>query len=157
MSDATDVGTAAVAAIRSTGATAYAPWYQSYLAGAYTKCGRFDEAWRCITDAMSASETTGERWCDAEIYRVAADITLMSPDVDLARTDAYLERALSIAREQRASSLELRAAASLARLWQRRGRRSDALNLLAPVFERFTEGFETPDLVEAKSLLESLT
>src|SRR5262249_22023334 len=148
---------AAVAAIRSTGATAYAPWYQSYLASAYAKLGRFDEAWRCIGDAISASETTGERWCDAEIYRTAADLALMSPDADPERTDAYLDRALSVAREQRAASLELRAATSLARLWQGRGRRLDAINLLAPVFERFTEGLETPDLVEAKSLLESLT
>jgi predicted ATPase len=156
-SDAIDVGTAAVAAIRSTGATAYAPWYLSYLASAYAKLGRLDEAWRCISDALSASETTGERWCDAETYRIAADIALTSPDSDPARIDAYLDRALCVAREQGAASLELRAAISLARLWHNRGRRLDALNLLAPVFERFTEGFQTTDLVEAKSLLESLT
>jgi predicted ATPase len=156
-SDAIDVGTAAVAAIRSTGATAYAPWYLSYRASAYAKLGRLDEAWRCITDALSASETTGERWCDAEIHRISADIALMSRESDPARIDAYLDRALCVAREQNASSLELRAAISLARLWHSRGRRLDARNLLAPVLERFTEGFQTPDLVEAKSLVESLS
>jgi predicted ATPase len=93
------------------------------LASAHAKLGRFEEAWRCITDALSASETTGEKWCDAEIYRIAGDIALMSPEADPARIDAYLDRALSVAREQRASSLELRAAISLARLWHGRGRR----------------------------------
>jgi predicted ATPase len=155
-SDAIDIGTAATAAIRSTGATAYAPWYLSYLASAYAKLGRFDEAWRCITDALRASETTGETWCDAEIYRIAADIALTSPVPDQARVDAYLDRALSVAREQRASSLELRAAISLARLWHGRGRGLDASNLLGPMLERFTEGFHTPDLIEANALLKSL-
>jgi predicted ATPase len=155
-SEAISVGTAAVAAIRSTGATAYAPWYMSYLAMAHAKLGQFDDAWRCIAEAIGASETTGERWCDAEIDRIAAEIALMEPNPDRVKTDAYLTRALSTAREQKAASLELRAAASVARLRRTQGRHAEACNLLAPILERFTEGFGTLDLIEAKSLLETV-
>jgi len=156
-SDAIPVGTAAATAMRSTGATAYAPWYMSYLASAHAKLGQFDDAWRCIADAINASETTGERWCDAEIHRIAADIALMSPNPDQAKIDAYLNRALSTAREQKAASLELRAAISMARLYQKQGQFAEACSLVAPVLQRFTEGFGTPDLIEAKALLQSLS
>jgi predicted ATPase len=156
-SDAISIGTAAVAAMRSTGATAYAPWYMSYLASAHAKLGQFDDAWRCITDAINAAEATGERWCDAEIYRVAADVALMSPNPDQAKIDAYLNRALSTAREQKAASLELRAATSIATLRQNQGQHAEAHSLIAPVLQRFTEGFDTPDLIEAQCLLQSLS
>lgn len=156
-SDAISVGTAAVAAMRSTGATAYAPWYLSYLASAYAELGQFDDAWRCITDAMNAAEATGERWCDAEIHRTAADVALMAPAPDQAKIDAYLTTALSTARAQQAASLELRAATGLARLRQTQGKPGEAYDLVAPVLERFTEGFGTPDLIEAQSLLQSLS
>jgi predicted ATPase len=114
--DAISVGTAAVATMRSTGATAYAPWYLSYLAIAHAKLGQFEDAWRCITEAINAAEATGERWCDAEVYRTAADVALMEPNPDQVKIDTYLNRALSAAREQRAASLELRVATSMARL-----------------------------------------
>ncbi|MEA2982718.1 MAG: hypothetical protein QOF09_4541 [Alphaproteobacteria bacterium] len=156
-SDAISVGTAAVAAIRSTGATAYAPWYMSYLASAYARQGQFDDAWRCIADATSAAESTGETWCDAEIYRTAADVARMAPNPDQAKIDAYLSRALSASREQKTTSLELRAATSMARLRQEQGKPLEAYNFVAPVLERFTEGFGTPDLIEAQSLLRSLS
>jgi len=154
-SDAIAVGAAAVAAIRSTGATAYAPWYMSYLATAYAKLGQFNDAWRCITDAINAAEATGERWCEAEIYRAAADVALMEPVPDQAKIDAYFGRALSAAREQEAASLELRVATDVARLRKKQGRHAEACNLVAPILERFTEGFGTLDFIEAKSLLQT--
>lgn len=81
----------------------------------------------------------------------------MSPTADAAKAEAYYERALTIGRAQHAKSLELRAAMSLARLWREHGKRNDARELLAPVYSWFTEGFDTRDLKEAKSLLDDLT
>ena len=103
-----------------------------------------------------AIETTKERWCEAEIYRIAGEIALMSPENDAAKAEAHFERALSVARQQQAKSWELRAAMSLARLWRDQGKVQQARELLAPVYGWFTEGFDTRDLKEAKALLEEL-
>jgi predicted ATPase len=105
---------------------------------------------------MTAVETTKERWCEAEINRIAGEITLMSPEPEAAKAQAYFERALSVARQQQAKSWELRAAISLARLWRDQGKPQQVRDLLAPVYGWFTEGFETRDLKEAKALLEEL-
>ena len=128
----------------------------SYLARAYAELDQFDDAWRCIGEAMTAVETTKERWCEAEIHRIAGEIALMSPEPDAAKAEAYFERALAVAREQQAKSWELRAAMSMARLWRDQGKRQQAHDLLAPVYGWFTEGFDTLDLKEAKALLEQL-
>jgi predicted ATPase len=101
-------------------------------------------------------ETTKERWWEAEINRVAGEIALKSPQPDAAKAEASFERALSVARQQQAKSWELRAAMSLARLWQSQGKVQQARDLLAPVYGWFTEGFDTRDLKEAKALLEEL-
>ena len=154
--EAISVGTRAVTAIRSTGATAYAPWYLSYLAEAHAKQRQFEDARRCIADAIAAAESTGEKWLEAEIYRIAADIALMSPEPERAKAEDHLNRALSIARAQKAGSLELRAATRIARLRHREGKRAEALDVLAPVLARFTEGVDTSDVVEARLVLESL-
>jgi predicted ATPase len=154
-SEAISVGAAAVTAMRSTGATAYAPWYMSYLATAHAKLGQFEDARRSIADAIDAAEATGERWCDAEIYRAAAEVALMEPDPDQEKIEAYLNRALAAAREQEAASLELRVASDVARLCLKQGRHAEARNLLAPILERFTEGYGTRDLIEAKSLVQT--
>jgi len=116
----------------------------------------FDEAWRRIREATTTVETTKERWFEAEIYRVAGQVALKSPEPDNAKTNAYFERALSVARQQQAKSWELRAAMSMARLWRDQGKRDEARELLAPVYGWFTEGFDTLDLTEAKALLEEL-
>ena len=118
--------------------------------------GQFDDAWRCIDEAMMAVETTKERWFEAEIHRIAGEIALMSPEPDAAKAEAYFERALAVARQQQAKSWELRAAMSLARLWRDQGKVQQARELLAPVYGWFTEGFDTRDLKEAKALLEEL-
>ena len=87
---------------------------------------------------------------------MAGEIALMSPEPDAAKAEAYFERALAVARAQQAKSWELRAATSLARLWRDQGKRAEARDLLAPVYGWFTEGFDTLDLKEAKTLLAAL-
>ena len=101
-------------------------------------------------------ETTKERWCESEVYRVAGEIALKSPEPDVAKAESYFERALAVARQQQAKSWELRAAMSLARLWHDQGKPQQAREMLAPVYGWFTEGFDTRDLKEAKALLEEL-
>jgi predicted ATPase len=146
----------ALIAFRSTGSTFFVPTYLSSLARAYAELGQFDDAWRCIDEATTAVETTKERWCEADIHRIAGEIALMGPERDAAKAEAYFERALAVARSQQAKSWELRAATSLARLRRDQGKRSQALGLLAPIYGWFTDGFDTLDLKEAKALLDAL-
>ena len=155
-SDAALMITSAIREWRSTGATQGVPFYLSHLARAHSELGKFEEAWCCIGEAITAVETTKEKWCEADIHRTAGEIALMSPKPDAAKAQAYFERAIAIAREQQAKSWELRAATSLARLWQGQGRRSEAHDRLAPIYGWFTEGFDTLDLKEAKALLDEL-
>jgi predicted ATPase len=155
-SNAVQIITSGIAACRSTGATVLVPSHLSYLARAYAELGQFDDAWRCVGEAMTAVETSKERWFEAELHRIAGEIALLSPEPDAAKAEAYFERALAVARGQQAKSWELRAAMSMARLWRDQGKRDEARNLLAPVYGWFTEGFDTLDLKEAKALLDEL-
>jgi predicted ATPase len=155
-SDAIETLSSGIAALRTTGATLHLPLYLPHLARAHAEFGQFEEAWRCIGEAMTAVETTKEKWCEAEIHRVAGEIALKSPEPDAAKAEAYFERALSVARAQEAKSWELRAATSLARLWRDQGKRDEAHDLLAPIYGWFTEGFDTLDLKEARALLDEL-
>ncbi len=155
-SDAVQLITSGMTTWRSTGARLWAPLRMSHLARAYADLGQFDDAWRFIGDAMTVVETAKERWCEADILRVAGEITLMSPEPDAAKAEAYFERALAVARKQQAKSWELRGAMSMAQLWRDQGKRQQARNLLAPVYGWFTEGFDTLDLKEAKTLLDEL-
>jgi predicted ATPase len=153
--DAAQTITSGLTAWRSMGAT-MTSLFLSSLALAHAKIDQIDDAWRCIGEAMTAVETTKERWFEAEIHRVAGEIALMLPDHDPAKAEADFQRALLVSRRQQAKSWELRAAISMARLWRDQGKRQKAQDLLAPVYGWFTEGFDTPDLKEAKSLLEQL-
>jgi predicted ATPase len=148
--------TSGIAGWRSTGATVWMPLFLSYLAKAHAALDQFEEAWRCIDEALTAVEATQERWCEADIHRIAGELTLLSPERDAAKAKACFERALAVARQQRAKSWELRAAMSMARLWRDQGKRNEARELLAPVYGWFTEGFDTLDLKEAKALLDEL-
>jgi predicted ATPase len=132
------------------------PFNLLHLARAHAELGQFEEAWRCIGEAMTAAETTKEKWGEAEIHRTAGELALMSPEPDAAKAQAHFERAIAIARAQKAKSWELRAATSLARLWRDHGKRQQARDLLAPVYGWFTEGFDTADLKEAAALLSEL-
>ena len=155
-SEAVSVTTSAITAMRSTGATAYAPWYLSYLASSHAELGQFDDARRCIAEAMRVAEATEEKWCHADVHRIAGEIALMSPEPDVAKAQQYFERALAVARQQQAKSWELRAAMSMARLWRKQGKRQQARDLLAPVYGWFTEGLDTLDLKQARMVLDEL-
>ena len=154
--EAAEMITSGITAWRSTGATLLTPCHLSNLAKAYAEVGQFDDARRCIGEAMTVVDTTKESWCEAEIHRLAGEITRLSPNSDVAKAQAYFERALSVARQQQAKSWELRASMSLARLRRDQGKVREARELLAPVYGWFTEGFDTLDLKEAKALLEEL-
>src|SRR5262249_41953374 len=109
-----------------------------------------------IDEVTTAVQTTKQKLWEAEVHRVAGEITLMSPERDVTKAETYFERALAVARQQQATSWELRASMSLARLWRDQGKVQPARELLAPVYGWFTEGFDTRDLKEAKALLEEL-
>ena len=154
--DAVEVINSGISALRSTASTIWIPWHLSYLGSAYAQVGRFDDAWRSISEAVTAVETTQERWSEAEVHRVGGEIALKSSTPDVEKAAAYFERALAVARQQQTKSWELRAAMSMARVWRDQGKRKEACDLLAPVYGWFTEGFDTRDLKEAKALLDVL-
>jgi predicted ATPase len=156
-SSAIQMITAGITAWRSTGSTMWIPTYLSHLAMAHAELHQFDEARHRIGEAMTAVETTEERWCEANVHRIAGEIALLPPKPDPAKAEAYFERALDISRAQQAKSWELRAAMSMARLWRDQGKRQQAHDLLAPVYGWFTEGFDTLDLKEGKALLDELS
>jgi tetratricopeptide (TPR) repeat protein len=112
------------------------PSYLTDLARAYAELDHFDDAWRCIGEAITAVETTKETPREAEVNCVAGEIALLSSEGDEARAQAYFERALAVARQQKAKSWELRAAMSMARLWRDQGKAREARELLAPVHAR---------------------
>jgi predicted ATPase len=155
-SDATEMLICGITAYRKTGATLFLPLHLPRLARAHAELGQFEEAWRCIGEAMTAVETTKEKWCEAEVHRVAGEIALKSPEPDATKAQGYFERALSVARLQEAKSWELRAATSLARLWRDQGNQDKAHDLLGPIYGWFTEGFNTLDLKQAQALLDEL-
>jgi predicted ATPase len=107
-------------------------------------------------DGVQRFRNAARSGCEAEVNRVAGEITLMSPEPDAAKAEAYFERALAVARQQQAKSWELRAAMSMARLWRDQGKRDAARDLPAPVYGWFTEGFDTLDLKETRTLLGEL-
>jgi predicted ATPase len=143
--------------MRAIGASTWGTAWLTHLALAHAELGKLDDAWRCISEAMTRVETTKERWYQPEANRIAGEIALKSPEHDTAKAQAYFQRALEVARAQQAKSWELRVAMSMARLWRNQGKRDEALNLLAPVYSWFTEGFDTLDLNEAKALLVELS
>jgi predicted ATPase len=152
-SDAIETIRSGINSLRSTGTTLWAPMHLSYLTKAHAKLGQFDDAWRRIGEAIITVARSNENWWEAEVHRTAGEIALTA-DRDGAR--AYFERALAVARKQRAKSLELRAATSMAQLLRDQGKQNAARELLAPVYNWFTEGFDTRDLKEAKTLLDTL-
>jgi len=130
------------------------PHYTALLAKACEIAGQVDEALTLFDEALQIVERTGERWLAPELYRDKGQLLLRQGHT--AAAEELYRKALAIAREQEAKLWELRAAASLARLCRDQGRRSEARHLLAPVYAWFTEGFGTPDLQEAKALLDEL-
>jgi predicted ATPase len=146
-----------VAACRATGASmTWQPHLLTLLAEVSAQAGQPEESLCLLVEAQTVLETTGERWWEAEVYRRHGELLWRRSMSEAAQAAACFQQALDIARRQEAKSLELRAAMSLARLWQQQGKRQEAYDLLAPVYNWFTEGFDTADLQEAKALLEAL-
>jgi predicted ATPase len=155
-SDAVRTITSGITSLRSAGANLYEPMHLQYLARAYAELGQLDDAWRCIDDAIEKVERSKEKWAEAEVHRVAGEVALKSLAPDAEKAEKYFDRALVVARQQQAKSWELRAAMSMARLWRDQGKPQQAHELLAPVYGWFTEGFDTLDLKQAKTLLDEL-
>jgi predicted ATPase len=141
---------------RATGAGLNVPYLCSVLADVTTHLGHTEDGLQALAEAHTLVEQYEERWWEAEIHRLRGVVLLQQPGTSQAEAEAWLRRALDVARRQEAKSLELRAAMSLSRLWQQQGKQAEARALLAPVYGWFTEGFDTADLREAKTLLEAL-
>jgi predicted ATPase len=142
-----------LAAYGSTGAQLFLPYFLSLLARACLKSGQPSEGLRIIGVALERVRATGERVWEPELVRLEGELRLAVSPADVADAGECFRRAMEIARQQSARSWELRAAVSLARLLVAEGRRDEAHRALADVYEWFTEGFDTADLQEAKTLL----
>jgi predicted ATPase len=169
-----------IATYRATGAELARPYQLMLLADAYQRGKQPEAGLSVLTEALAVSDRTGERIWEAELYRLTGELTLqqasnepgaksaeqesvpphpqghiLKPDAH-GEAEAYFCNALTIARQQQAKSPELRAATSLARLWQQQGKQAEAHDMLSEIYGWFTEGFDTKDLREAKALLEEV-
>jgi predicted ATPase len=140
--------------LRATGAVQVTHFALCVLADAYAKVGQPDEGLNCLAEAVQIIETTDARRWEAELHRLRGN--LLNATGDRAAAEQNYHQALAVAKRQSAKLFELRAAISLARLWRDQGKRTEARDLLAPIYNWFTEGFDTPVLNEAKALLDQL-
>jgi predicted ATPase len=141
---------------RATGAEVSRPYFLALLAEAHGILREPEAGLTVLTEAQTLVDTTGDRWYESELYRLKGELLLQQSSDNSTEAETCFQRAISIARAQQAKSLELRAATSLAKLWQQQGKRQEAHDLLAPVYHWFTEGFDTADLQEAQALLDAL-
>ena len=145
-----------LAAWRATGAAVGVPSLCALLAEVSAHMGHTEDGLQTLAEAHTLVEQHEERYWEAEISRLRGVILLQQTGTPQAEAEVCFQQALAVARRQEAKSLELRAAMSLARLWQEQDKRAEAYELLAPVYGWFTEGFDTADLQEARTLLEAL-
>ena len=145
-----------LAAYQATGQRLMISYGLSLLAATSGQAWVTEEEEHGLTEALAVVSHTGERWVEAELYRLQGQLLLQQAVPDEQHSAICFQKAISIARNQQAKSFELRAATSLARLWQQQGKHQEAHDLLAPVYEWFTEGFDTADLQDAKALLDEL-
>jgi predicted ATPase len=131
-------------------------YFLALLAEAHGTIGEPEAGLTALVEALALVDTTGERWYEPELYRLKGALLLQQNSNNQAEAEDCFHQAINIAQSQQAKSFELRAATSLARLWQQQGKRQEAYDLLAPIYGWFTEGFDTADLQEAKTLLEEL-
>jgi serine/threonine protein kinase/tetratricopeptide (TPR) repeat protein len=143
-----------IAQIEATGAGIVLHKYNGYLAEALWKAGQHEEAWTTLDQALQQTETN-ERYCEADLHRRKGNFHLDTGDAKAA--EAGYQKALEVARRQKSKSYELRSTISLCRLWQTQGKTEEAQQALSEIYGWFTEGFDTPDHVEAKALLEELS
>ena len=132
----------------------FLPYGLAFLAEGLVRHGDRAAALAALREGLALADATGEHWWDAELHRLTGTVLLAENKLD--EGEASLQQAIRIAQAQQAKSLELRAVRDLARLWGEQGRRTEARDLLAPVYGWFTEGFDTADLKEAKALLDQL-
>jgi predicted ATPase len=162
---------------QATGTELLRPWFLTLLAESYGHLGQIENGLRTVEEALSIGTQTGERWYEAEGYRVKGELALeargwrretgspspqapshkpqVSREVEQ-EVEGYFQKAIAVARQQQTKSLELRATVSLARLWQQQGKQEEAHQMLTEIYGWFTEGFDTKDLREAKGLLDEL-
>jgi class 3 adenylate cyclase/predicted ATPase len=145
-----------IAAWQAAGAAIAVPFFYTMLAEVADHLGHTEDGIRTLAEAYTLVEQHEERLWEAEVYRLRGVLLLRQPGTPQAEAETWLQRALDVAHRQEAKALELRAAMSLARLWQQQGKRPEAHQLLAGIYGWFTEGFDTPDLKEAKTLLAEL-
>ena len=141
---------------RGIGAELLRPYFLALLADVHGTLGEPEAGLTALAEALTLAETTGERWYESEMHRLKGALLLQQSSDNATEAESCFHHAIHIACSQQAKSLELRAATSLARLWQQQGKRPEAHDLLAPVYSWFTEGFDTADLQEAKALLDAL-
>jgi predicted ATPase len=145
-----------LALYRATDAALFLPHFLTLLAETYGAANQPDAGLRLLDEARTVMDSTQERFYEAEVHRVQGTLVLAQAVDQHAQAETCFQHALDIARRQQARSWELRAAMSLARLWQQHGKHAEARALLAPLYTWFTEGFDTADLQEAKALLDEL-
>ena len=143
-------------ALRATGAEGGRPSILALFAEAYGTTGEPEAGLAVLTETLTLVDTTGERWYESDLYRLKGELLLQQNSDNQAEAETCFAQAMAIAQNQQAKSFELRAATSLARLWQQQGKRNEARQLLGDVYYWFTEGFDTADLQDAKALLEGL-
>ena len=147
----------ALAGYQQTGAGILRPYYQALLADVYGRIEKETEAFQLLDEAEAAVKATDERWWEAELYRLKGELTIKQPAAQGSRSEtiaeAYFDKARRVASEQGARSLELRAATSLGRLWMKQGKLPETKRMLGETHSWFSEGFDLPDLREAKMLL----
>jgi TOMM system kinase/cyclase fusion protein len=142
---------------RGTGSGLVLPYFLARLAEAYGKEQHIEAGLHLLDEALTLVDKHGECWWEAELHRLKGVFRLQQAVSDAKQAEACFQQALGVAHRQQAKSLELRAAMSLSRLWQQQGKQAEARELLAPIYGWFTEGFDTADLQEAKTLLEELS
>jgi predicted ATPase/class 3 adenylate cyclase len=141
---------------RATGAEVGRPYLLALLTEAHGTIEEPEAGLTVLTEALTLMDTTGERVWEPELYRLKGELLLQQHADNRAEAENCFHQAIAIAQNQQAKSFELRAATSLARLWKQQGKRQEAHDLLAPVYNWFTEGFDTADLKDAKALLDEL-
>ncbi len=141
---------------RATGAEILRPYWLALLAEAHGTLGEPEAGLTVLTEALTHADKIGERWYESELYRLKGVLLLQQNSDHQAEAENCFQQAISTARSQQAKSFELRAATSLARLWDQQGKRDEARQVLSEVYNWFTEGFDTADLKDAKALLDAL-
>ena len=139
---------------RATGAEILRPYFLALLAEAHSSIGQPEAGLTALAEALTLADTTRERWYEPELYRLTGELLLQQNSDNHTEAASCFQQAITIAQSQQAKSWELRAATSLARLWQQQGKHQEAHALLTPVYSWFTEGFDTADLKDAKALLD---